>query len=102
MQEKGNAGNWMQIGYSAPGTGNSFSYASNVFEYSTTDASLDDTNYDWMADPKVALNDCAAAEPQTGSWKLTAGGTSSLTITDGSGSNNCKALTASWESLLRN
>jgi hypothetical protein len=101
MQEKGVAGNWMLIGYSAPGTGSSFSYASNVFEYSTTDTDLSGATNDWMADPKTDLNDCGTQAAKHGSWKLTAGGSGSLTITDASVEANCKSLTASWSNLTR-
>lgn len=102
MQEKGVAGNWMLIGYSAPGTGSSFSYGSNVFHYSTTDEAIDGTTNDWMADAKVKLNDCDEADAKTGSWKLTAGETDgNLTITDASVNAKCKALTASWDNLTR-
>lgn len=94
MQEKGVAGDWMQIGYSAPGTGNSYSYASNVFAY--TSAANAKT---WQAAAKVKLNDCPAT---TGVWKLTAGeNNSNLTITDGGTTPNCKLLTASWDNLTR-
>ena len=73
MQEKGAVGNWLAIGYSAPGNGNSFSYASGVLEYSTSATALSDTDKnDWMADPKVDLNDCKKANAKAGSWKLTA------------------------------
>lgn len=69
FQEKNNVGDWTQIGYSAPGTGNSFSYESTVFKYSTTASTVEATTADWMAAPKSDLNDCPA---NSVGWKLTA------------------------------
>ena len=103
FQEKGAVGNWVVIGYSAPGVGSSNSYASNVFAYQ---GNATTTVGDWQAKAKVKLNDCAA---NTGVWKLSAtnAGTSengvytSFSITDGGTTPQCKALTASWDNLFR-
>lgn len=102
FQEKGAVGNWVQIGYSAPGVGSSYSYHSNVFNY---EGSSTDGTGDWQAAAKVKLNDC-----EIGSiWKLTAtnAGTASdnvypsFSIQDGGTAPQCKALTASWDNLFR-
>ena len=102
FQEKNQVGDWTEIGYSAPGTGSSHSYESNVFAY--TDGNGDD----WMADPKVKLNDCQAAAAGTGKWKLSATANAtdntatSFQIADAStGGSDCLNLTASWSSLTR-
>jgi len=104
FQEKNEVGDWTEIGYSAPGTGSSHSYESGNFAY--TDGG-DGVN-NWMADPKVKLNDCQKADAGTGSWKLEATANAadntatSFEIKDGSqGGSDCLNLTASWSSLTR-
>ena len=104
FQEKNEVGDWLKIGYSAPGTGSSHSYGSGVFHYTDTE-----DGSDWMADPKVKLNDCEAAAQSTGTWKLQANGNgtdtapaTSFEIVDAStGGSDCLNLTASWSSLTR-
>jgi prepilin-type N-terminal cleavage/methylation domain-containing protein len=102
-QEKGDVGNWIQIGYSAPGTGSSFSYASNVFTYTTTATTVESTDADWKAYPTdAALNDCPSGS--SSGWGLTASENTdgkSFSITDNGTNSLCKALTASWTSLIR-
>jgi len=104
FQEKNEVGNWVEIGYSAPGTGSSHSYASNTFWYH------DDNGKDeWYASPKQKLNDCAAGSATGKQWGLAAltNGTaqtaaSSFQITDASATGtNCKVLTPSWDALTR-
>lgn len=101
FQEKGVVGDWNVIGYSGPGTKNTtYSYYSNVFEYSGTANSAD-----WTAKARQKLNDCAKG----GEWKLLAeNGTSngdgtyvSFGIKDNGTGPTCKALTASWDNLTR-
>ena len=102
FQEKGDVGNWIQIGYSAPGTGNSFSYESTVFKYSTTASTVEATTADWMATPKSDLNDCPA---NAVGWKLTATKSTTddkaFTISKTGTTALCEALTASWANLTR-
>lgn len=97
MQEKGQVGDWVLIGYSAPGSrvsNNTSSYESNVFTYYSTGAN-------WTAKPKSDLNDCKASV-NGDLWSLTASVNSgSLVISDNNTSTNCKALTASWDNLFR-
>lgn len=97
FQEKGSVGNWVEIGYSAPGEKkNGSSYASQVFQYNSTGSN-------WVAQPKTKLNDCTTSMK----WELTATNTGTpidgvypnFTITDGGSSDDCLALTASWSSL---
>lgn len=97
FQEKGSVGNWVQIGYSAPGEKkNGSSYASQVFQYYSTGA-------DWTAKPKTKLNDCETNE----FWSLKAenkgtavdGVYPNFAISDNTSSDDCLALTASWSSL---
>ena len=104
FQEKSDVGDWLEIGYSAPGTGSSYSYASTVFSYDEG-AGLNS----WAAKPLTKLNDCAAGT--TDAWKLqaelptgqTAGTATAFKITDASaGGANCLNLTASWSNLTRN
>ena len=98
FQEKQDVGNWMQIGYSAPGTGNSFSYESKVIKYSTTASAITSTDADWIAKPVANLNDCSTSMQ----WKLTATkGTGDFTIAKTGTSAQCEALTASWDNLTR-
>ena len=96
IQEKNAVGDWVKIGYSAPGTkgDNNYSYASKVIDYgSAEDAAT------WTATPTtgVTLNDCAHGEY----WKLKAGldNTSNLAIEDDDSNGDCTVLTASWDNL---
>lgn len=104
FQEKGEVGKWMEIGYSAPGVGASFSYASNVFDYSPDGSGTADAT-NWYAKAKSKLNDCPAT---TGQWSLkaenvgSAGAYTGFTIKDNNTTPNCKLLTASWDNLTRN
>ena len=104
FQEKGDVGNWVVIGYSAPGEkGNGSSYASNVFTYTGIETCGGATACDWQAVPKTKLNDCTTSMK----WKLTAtssgdngsGAYTAFTIADGQSSSECLALTASWSNL---
>ena len=97
FSEKGSVGNWEAIGYSGPGEKkNVSSYASNVFQYYST-------GNNWVAKPKTKLNDCTTSHQ----WELIAAnaGTAidgvypNFTITNGTSSSQCLALTASWSSL---
>jgi len=105
FQEKGQVGNWQQIGYSAPGEKkNTYSYTSNVFAFSGNETCGGTTTNacEWVAKPKTKLNDCTTAMK----WQLNATNTNAsgdifekFTLTDGSSDNECLALTASWTSL---
>ena len=103
FQEKGAVGNWMQIGYSAPGTGSSFEYTSNVFTYTTSASTIDSDDADWKAYPTdTDLNDCVSGS--SSGWALEATANTdgkSYAIVDASPSALCKALTASWDNLTR-
>jgi prepilin-type N-terminal cleavage/methylation domain-containing protein len=107
FQEKANVGNWVDIGYSAPGTkGNGSSYASNVFTYTGNESCGGATACYWYAQAKQKLNDCQIGE----GWKLDAtavnagtdGNFTAFTIASNSSDTkpNCKALTASWDNLV--
>ena len=103
FQEKNDVGDWTQIGYSAPGTGSSHSYASNEFWYH------DDSKSEWYASPKHKLNDCAAGSATGKQWglKATDNGTNTTAATafeitdESAGGSDCLNLTASWSSLTR-
>lgn len=104
FQEKGQVGNWQNIGYSAPGEKkNTYSYASNVFGFSGEETCGNGTACTWTAKPKTKLNDCTTAMQ----WQLSAVeyGTAvdnvwpNFKITEGTTNSECKVLTASWESL---
>ena len=97
FQEKGQVGNWVQVGYSAPGEKkNASSYASSVFQYNSTGAN-------WTAVPKTKLNDCTTSMK----WQLKAENVGTpiddvypnFTISDDDSDDECLALTASWSSL---
>ena len=103
FQEKQAVGDWGSIGYSAPGAKSTSSlYKSSVFTYKETSVSA----YDWIAVPKTKLNDCG--DVNTEQWKLVASvktntsGSNDVKIEDGSTAGDCKMLTPSWESLLKN
>lgn len=102
FQEKNDVGNWLQIGYSAPGTKDgTYSYHSNVFGYSGSET---EGVGDWVAVPSVDLNECTAGTADA--WKAeatlngTAGSASNFQISV-TGDAKCTALTASWSSLSR-
>lgn len=103
FQEKNEVGDWTVIGYSAPGTGSSHSYASNVFWYHD-----DNGKAGWYASPKTDLNDCKKGSATGKQWGLLAtangsnGTATSFQITNASaGGTDCLNLTASWSSLTR-
>lgn len=84
---------WTAIGYSAPGTGNSNSYESNVIAYTGADKS-------WTATAKVDLNDCPK---NTGKWQMSAtiNGTN-VSYANGTASvGTCINLTPAWTGLYR-
>lgn len=85
-------GDWPTIGYSAPGTGSSNNYASNVITYTGADKS-------WQAVAVNDLNDCPGS---TGTWKMqaTVDGTSVFYADDNS-TPECKNLTPAWTGLYR-
>lgn len=100
FQEKNDVGDWLEIGYSAPGTKQgTYSYFSTVFLYNGTSGGSD-----WVAVPRVDLNECTAGTSEA--WKAeailsgTAGSAGSFKISV-TGNANCTPLTASWSSLSR-
>ena len=106
FQEKNNVGNWVDIGYSAPGEKkNGSSYESNTLAYAGNETCGGATACYWSAKAKQKLNDCAIG---TG-WQLDAtavnagadGSFTAFTIATNTSntSANCKALTASWDNL---
>ena len=101
LQEKTDVGDWLQIGYEAPGSKtNASSYTSSVFTYTGTANTAD-----WKAAIKsngTALNSCTVDNSHF--WGLTASKKSAdgtLQITDASSHADCLALTPSWSALIR-
>ena len=90
----GTVGNWFEIGYSAPGTGASNSYASDNFGYDGS------TSGHWIATAKRELNDCPAT---TGKWEMVATGSgTNVSYANGSQSvTQCINLTPAWSGLYR-
>lgn len=98
VAEKNEVGNWVEIGYEAPGTVNSTKTASETGVIKYAESGDAGSGYIWTATPKANLNDCTTDM----SWSLKATGTSTgLIIIDNSTSSECKALTASWDNLMR-
>lgn len=104
FQEKGQVGNWVLIGYSAPGQKhNGSSYASNVFQFEGNETCGNGTACTWTATPKTKLNDCTTDKK----WQLKAEekGTPvdnmypNFAIDDDDSDSECLALTTSWASL---
>ena len=99
LQEKNAAGDWKQIGYSAPGTkgDDAYHYSSNVIAYESAEG-----EFTWTAKPatNVTLNDCDSNDD---GWKLKAGpdGNGTLSIEDDGTADDCKILTASWDNLTK-
>ena len=99
LQEKNDAGDWKQIGYSAPGTklDDAYHYSSNVIAYESAEGA-----FTWVAKPAtgVTLNDCDSSDD---GWKLAAGpdGNGTLAIEDDGTEPDCKILTASWDNLTK-
>jgi len=92
----GKPGNWLQIGYSAPGSkGDASSYASKVFSYTAPGSD----NTDWVATPIKNLNDCVANTANA--WKLTPDVVDEKLVFSASGDPKCKLLTPSFENLAR-
>ena len=104
-QEAYAAGDWGQIGYTAPGDKKSSgSFESNEFIYTGGVSSSKGT---WNAQNRHKLDDCAAA--QAAVWKLEAsveGENSSkagqVTIEDKTTEGKCAALTPSFSKLPKN
>ena len=103
-QEAYKAGDWNQIGYTAPGDKKSSgSFESNEFIYT---GGLSGTNGTWNAKNKHKLDDCAA---NSNGWALTAAvegeGSSKagqVSITVGTGVAACMGLTTSFSKLAKN
>lgn len=98
VAEKNVVGNWVQIGYEAPGTVNTTKTASETGVIKYAEGGDADGGYTWTATPKANLNDCTTSMK----WSLIATGSSTgLTIAENGTSTLCQALTASWENLYR-
>ena len=99
IQENTAVGNWVQIGYTAPGakvSNNPSSFQSNVFKYFGSNNGSGDA---WQATPINKLNDC---DPNSDSWKMQVSASNgSLTVTTTNSSADCVALTASWDKIAR-
>ena len=98
IQEKNAVGDWVQIGYSAPGQKtDNYNYTSNVIAYSSEEGAST-----WTAKPatNVTLNDCTADD---GGWIFNAGldANGTLAIEDGGSASDCTVLTASWDGLTK-
>ena len=94
MSEKAALGDWLAIGYEAPGTKtNASNYSDNLFQYTGTEST-------WQAKALQGLNDCKIND----AWKLKSSvtTTNALKIQDDGTTTDCKALTASWDNLMRN
>ena len=116
--ETGAAGSWKLIGYIAPGAKDKDSkdkakYSTNVFDYTdefegknnntTMVADLKD-NMGWKAEAKTALNDCSIKS--TWDLQMNAAGTgdaisytATITPTGDASEDDCKSLTANFESI---
>ena len=99
IQEKNAVGDWVKIGYSAPGTKGStnFEYASNVIAYSSEEDAAT-----WIASPVtgVKLNDCDPGETWTLQAGLDAGGNLAIEAPTADNDADCTVLTASWDNLV--
>ena len=109
--EQNKFGGWGQIGYTAPGSGETtnFYYGEN-FDHSTTTTSA--TGVGWAADNKVVLNECAkgtgitaknASGVTDANWKITVSANTAsggdVTFTSAVKTDNCRALTPSFEAI---
>lgn len=98
VAEKNVVGNWVEIGYEAPGTVNAQKTASATGVINYAEGGNASEGYTWTATPIANLNDCTTSMK----WSLKATGTSTgLTIEENGTDGLCKALTASWDNLLR-
>lgn len=91
----GSLGTWFEIGYSAPGVGNSNSYKSDNFEYDGSTAGH------WKATARKDLNDC---QKDSGIWEMVAtsdGGTNVYYANAATSVSQCINLTPAWSGLYR-
>ena len=97
FQEANDVGDWVKIGYTAPGAAaanNKSSFASNTFKYKGNDCGSG-TACTWTAEPKQKLNDCLPSESEK--WSLQAatsgnngdGKYTAFAISDNSTSTDC-------------
>lgn len=90
--EKQELGSWADVGYTGPGTNdNSSSTHTNVMNYFEADDNV------WTAQPVKPLNDCTDQM----SWTLTPTASGTNVQYEAEGSDNCVALTPSWDNLSR-
>jgi len=101
VAEKSDTGNWVQIGYTAPGAKtNASSFSSKEFTYTAGD-----NEKDWQAVNIHDLNDCTIAKGTANPWKLSAVASSSngngvMTVT-ATGDADCLGLTPAFTNLAR-
>ena len=97
------AGNWQEIGYSAPGKGNSESYESDNFFYHSNMNSTASATGTWYAPNKKDLNDCPGQTTKaTTQWVLTATASGTNVRYVPSGDARCRNLTPAFAGLSRN
>ena len=97
--EKGALGNWVEIGYSAPGSKtNASSFASTNFNYTSGD-----DDFGWVASNINKLNDCAASSTWSLGPSYVASGNNegSVSYTATSSSADCMGLTPAFSSLAK-
>ena len=108
FQEANDVGDWVKIGYTAPGAANpsnKSSFASNTFTYDGNNCGSG-TACTWTATPKTKLNDCLPSESEKWSMSATTSGDNgngkytAFTIADNDTDADCKTLTASWDNLM--
>ena len=87
----GSLGDWIAIGYSAPGSGSSNSYKTDVFNYTNESGNV------WTAAARVDLNDCKTG----GTWTITPaiGTNDNRAVNYTVNSNVCTSLTPSFANL---
>ena len=108
FQEANDVGDWVKIGYTAPGAANpsnKSSFASNTFTYDGNNCGSG-TACTWTATPKTKLNYCLPSESEKWSMSATTSGDNgngkytAFTIADNDTDADCKTLTASWDNLM--
>jgi prepilin-type N-terminal cleavage/methylation domain-containing protein len=105
VSENAKLGSWESVGYEAPGTkSNSNSYATGIFSYTGSITSDNDgtsaVTGAWKAVALQGLNDCKTNDEWSLKPSITSKG--ALKVEDDATDTACKALTASWASLMRN
>ena len=102
--ESNKAGTWKNIGYVAPGasaagsSGNTtnFAYSGSITADQDITSSMNDQSNAWLADNKVALNDCAIGG---GDWSITVKAASNGNSLQYESATNCEELTPSFTKI---